>query len=271
MEETLSQQTYEAIRDLVYRKAGINLGSSKQALVNARIGKRLRFLGIQSAEEYVRYLRQDRKEEELVHLLDVISTNHTYFFREPEHFVLLKEWLQKQVQSQSRLRIWCAAASTGEEPYTLSMVIQEALKEKSIDLKILATDISTQVLQKCRLGLYPETRMDSVSKAQKSNWWTWDAVHSCWSAKDKLKKPLTFARLNLMETPYPMKGPFDAVFCRNVMIYFDTDGRKKIVNEVRRLLKPGGLFVVGHSESLTGIHQGFQPVQPSVYVRETLG
>jgi chemotaxis protein methyltransferase CheR len=263
-DNTLDEKIYKTIRDLVYNKAGINLGEGKQALVHARLGKRLRALDLPDHRAYLELLQNDQSGEELVELLDVISTNHTNFFREPAHFEFLTEVVKKIVAQGSRsLRIWCAAASTGEEPYTLSMVCQEAFGPTKMDFRILCTDISTRVLRICKTGSYPKARISDIPPEYVHRYWNKDDGH--FVAKDQLKQPLSFARLNLMENPYPMKGPFDIIFCRNVMIYFDRSGREKIVIEALRLLKPGGYLVVGHAESLNGILNGLKAVHPSVY------
>lgn len=254
---------YEAIRALVYRKAGIALGGSKQALVQARLAKRLRKLEMSTYDEYLEYLGGPDSDEEIVQLLDAISTNFTSFFREEKHFDLLAQLVREAAQKHvHKFRLWCAAASTGEEPYTLSMVLQEA-GPSITDLRILATDISTRVLKSCQAGSYEAQKFKNVPEPLQRRWWVREGGRLV--AGEMLRKPLTFARMNLAEAPYAMKGPFDVIFCRNVMIYFDTDGRKKFVNEARRLLAPGGYLFVGSSESLAGIADGFTSVMPSVY------
>ncbi len=260
----IQEKHYAEIRDLVYRKAGIALGDARQALVQARLGKRLRALHLEEFEEYVEYLRADESGEEIVQLLDVISTNYTFFFREEKHFELLTEIVKKAaVAKVSRFRVWCAAAATGEEPYTLSMVCQDAAEGRIPDLKILATDISTRALSACQRGRYDEAHLKGVSDASRQKWFRRE--DGAFVATPQLREPLRFSRLNLMDVPYPMKGPFDVIFCRNVMIYFDRTGREKFVQQARRLLEPGGILVVGSSESLAGIADGFETVVPSVY------
>lgn len=263
----MKASSYASLRDFVYKRTGIQLGDSKQALVMARVAQRLRALGRNDPDEYIRDVLREDDNGEIVHLLDAISTNFTSFFREAIHFerlaVLLKDW---RSAGQRSVRIWCAAASTGEEPYTLSMVCQETLGE-AMDLRILATDLSTRVLDSCREGAYHESRMEPVPPSSLKRWFhppDGDGFHKATSV---LRAPLSFARLNLMETPYPMKGPFDAIFCRNVMIYFDNPGRTKFVKEAMRLLRPGGYLFVGHAESVAGLATGFKTVAPSIYMR----
>jgi len=271
MTAELSDNFYASIRDLVYQKAGIHLGDSKQALVQARLGKRLRALDLPDHRSYLEYLLSDTSGEEIVQLLDAISTNHTYFFRENDHFVILAELLKKWLATgQKKIRVWCAAASTGEEPYTLSMVCQDMCQGYGVDLRILATDISTRVLRLCKEGVYSAEKMQEISEELRQRWWD-PLPGGDWSAKASLRNVLTFSRLNLVETPYPMHGPFDVVFCRNVMIYFDKSGREKFVHEANRLLRPGGLLVVGHAESLAGIVHGLKTLKPSVYLKPEHG
>lgn len=263
----MKASSYVALRDFVYDRMGIQLGDSKQALVTARVAQRLRALGQTDEDAYIRDVLGSENEVEVVHLLDAISTNFTSFFREEVHFErlsgLLREW---RAHGQRKFRIWCAAASSGEEPYTLSMVCQEALGE-DVDLRILATDISTRVLDSCRRGVYHESRMDPIPANLLKRWFGPPDAEGFRSATPALRAPLSFARLNLMESPYPMHGPFDVVFCRNVMIYFDVPGRSKFISEAVRLVRPGGYLFVGHAESVAGLAAGFKGIAPSVYQR----
>jgi len=268
MMNSTDNSVYDAIRTLAYEKAGMAMGEGKQALVQARIGKRLRALSLESPKEYLAYLKADTSGEELVQLLDALSTNHTAFFREPRHFDIMteivKDWKTAGMHS---MKLWCAAASTGEEPYTHSMVLQEALGA-TFDLKILSTDISTRVLTACKTGVYSGERVGAIPSALRQKWFV-KRGEDAWEVSEGLRRPMSFARLNLAEAPYPMKGPFDIIFCRNVMIYFDAAGRQKFVDQADRLLKPGGYLFVGTSESLSGIRTQFKGIHPSVYKKES--
>ncbi len=268
MIEEIDSKSYEFFRKLIYDKAGIALGHSKQALVAARIAKRLRVLDLPSYQAYYDYLASGQNPEELVQMIDVISTNTTSFFRENSHFPRLQELLRDwHAKGRNRFRIWCAAASTGEEPYTLSMVCQEALPIEKVDLKILATDISTKVLRHCMEGEYTEDKAETIPHEYLYKYFRKSENPGYLKVQDHLKKPLTFARMNLMETPYTMKGPFDVIFCRNVMIYFDRAGRQKFVDEAVRLLPLGGYLFTGHSESISGYSNNLRALEPSVYQR----
>ena len=263
-------RTFEKFRTLIYEKCGITLGDQKVALVSARIAKRMRALDIDTPESYYDSVMHDKSGAELVQLIDAISTNFTSFFREPVHFELLSSLLKTwSGKGQHRFRIWCAAASTGEEPYTLAMTLRESIGNLGVDARILATDISTRVLQKCREGVYDAQRVSTMSVDLRKKYF--DEVNDNgevkYEAKDTLRSLLVFRRLNLSTPPFPMQGPLDAVFCRNVMIYFDNHVRSRLVQEIHRVLKPGGYLMIGHAESLTGLDSQFKTERPSVYVK----
>lgn len=268
----MDKRTFDEIRRLVYQKSGITLGEHKEALVIARVSKRLRALKLETPADYLKFLKADSSGSELVQLLDVISTNVTSFFREPRHFELLtklmRQWL---AQGQRRFRFWSAACSTGAEPYTMAMTILGALeRDENPEVKILSTDISTKMLAQCSSGIYETDKLSGVSQTQMERYFNrvvMEDGHPCWQANEKMRRMLLVRRLNLSEPPFPMKGPMDAVFCRNVMIYFDQGVRSRLLSEIFRLLKPGGYLFVGHAESLVGIDTPFKSVQPSVYVK----
>lgn len=264
----MDSKTFDKFRELVYAKSGIALGPHKASLVSARVARRMRALGMTGHNDYLDAILRDETGGELVHFLDAISTNVTSFFREADHFEFLKEVLRRwQAEGQTRFRIWCAAASTGEEPYTLAMTALESLGAGVRDLRILATDISTRVLGVCMEGTYAQSKTETIPPALLSRYFTrfQEGGDSFYSANDELRKVLTFRRLNLAAPPYPMKGPMDVIFCRNVMIYFDEGLRGRLAQEAKRLLRPGGYFVVGHSESLVGSAREFRVIRPSVY------
>lgn len=267
----LDSKSYDEFRALVYDVSGINLGKGKEALVSSRIGKRMRVAGLDDFKLYLRMVKQDPDGEEMVHLLDAISTNVTSFFREPVHFdfiaELFAEWLKK---GQRRFRFWSAACSTGEEPYTLAMTLAEVLDGKDVDLKILATDLSTKVLDQAATGQYSEAKLAGVPVALRGKYFEREGVRGSQSyrIREDLRRWIVFRRFNLSTPPFPMQGPLDVILCRNVMIYFDNQVRQGLLSEVHRLLKPGGYLMVGHSESLNGIATDFTSVHPSVYIKE---
>ena len=255
---------------LVYEKAGIHLGPQKEALVSARMGKRMRALGVARYEDYYQLVKDDSTGDELVEMLNAISTNVTYFFREEHHFHLLKNLLQQWTQEgQKSFRIWSAAASTGEEPYTIAMTARAALSA-SCDVRILGTDISTRALNVAKEGRYEPRHLEKVPESYARRFFrkeTDEGGGVSFVVEDELRRMVSYARLNLAQPPYPMKGPFDVVFCRNVMIYFDNPVRKALLDEIWRVLKPGGYLLVGHAESLSGMLSHFRSHEPSVYVK----
>jgi chemotaxis protein methyltransferase CheR len=268
-EQNIDSQTFENFVRLIYDRAGIRLGPNKRALVASRLGKRMRRVGIACYKSYFEYVRQDRTESELVALLDEISTNVTHFYREPRHFQVLSRIMACwENQGQKRFRLWCAAASTGEEPYTMAITLCETLRSVA-DTKILATDLSTRVLDQARKGVYDSKDMEKVPREVINRYFTrsGSGTDEMFFVSQKLKSMITYARLNLSEIPFPMRGPLDVIFCRNVMIYFDKQIRKRLLDEMYRLLKPGGYLMVGHAESLSGMLSSFQSVEPSVYIR----
>lgn len=267
----MKKATFDKIRTIVYNESGINLGENKMALVCARIMKRLRALGLDSYEDYLSYLESEDPEGEMIQLLDVISTNTTQFFREPLHFEFFAEQLRKWHHAgQKRFRIWCAASSSGEEPYTLAMTMQEVLgHDREIDMRILATDISTKILKEASAGQYAEKKMEGIPKSMLNKYFQKEGMgdNASYKAKPNIRDMITFRRLNLSTPPFPMKGPLDFIFCRNVMIYFDATTRSQLVNATLPIVRPDGYFIIGHSESLTGITSGYKTVQPAVYTK----
>lgn len=265
--EPMKKRSFERIREVVYETSGIALTPKKQALVSARVGKRMRSLGITDFEEYLEYLEEHR-DEEVVGLLDAVSTNVTSFFREPHHFDFIADEVNRWYDAgQRRFRFWSAACSTGEEPLSLAMVLKEALPYPDVDLRILATDISTETLAHCDLARYEERKIEPIPSVMRNRWFTsvGKGEDREWVAKPELQRHIVYRRMNLSAPPFPMRGPLDAVFCRNVMIYFDDAVRIALLYEVGRLLKPGGYLLVGHAESLAGMISDFKYVKPSIY------
>ncbi len=268
-ETGMDRATFQRIAEIAYRKAGIVLNRQKEALVAARIGKRMRRLGITRFREYLHRLEESPEHEELVEMLNAISTNVTQFFREPKQFDHFAGWLEQwQREGRTNFRFWCAAAASGEEPYTMAMVIREKLAPES-DVRILATDLSTQALAEAREGVYSAKDMEKVPAAYAHRYFTSEIVEGerRFRVRPALGEMITFARLNLAQTPYPMRGPFDVIFCRNVMIYFDDNVRRRLLCECWRLLRSDGYLVVGSAESLAGLPTDFTNVAPSVYVK----
>jgi chemotaxis protein methyltransferase CheR len=268
----LGDTEFDFIRHVVSENAGIVLGPNKRQLVQGRLARRLRELGLPSYEAYCNYLREAGPEE-LVGLINAITTNVTSFFRENHHFEALASYMlpeaMKRNASTRRLRIWSAGCSTGEEPHCLAMIAAETLPSSPRwDLKILATDIDSEVIAAASSGIYPIDRMSSVSPERLKRFFQKGSGDNqgCAVAKQELKSLITFKTLNLLQG-WPMKGPFDLIFCRNVMIYFDQPTREKLVNRYSEMLVPGGYLCIGHSESIHAGSAPFKLVGKTIYRR----
>lgn len=266
----MDRRLFDKLRSIIYENSGIALHEGKQALVCARLRKRMRLLGIRDYRDYVNRISNDDGAE-TIGLIDAISTNVTSFFREPVHFDFLgramTEWLNAGTK---RFRFWSAACSTGEEPYSIAMALIETVKDQCVDMRILATDISTQALEKGMRGTYDEQKMSPVPPHMRNKYFERLKNQNgvSYTVNETLANPILFRRLNLSAVPFPMSGPMDAIFCRNVLIYFDQTTRKNLLDEAYRLLKKGGYLFVGHAESLTGMISNFKPVKPSIYIKE---
>lgn len=261
-------ETFDRFAQMVYEISGISLSEKKQALVTARVGKRMRTLGIQDHREYLKRLESPGGEQEVILFLDAISTNVTSFFREASHFDFVREMHAEWLASgQRRFRYWSAACSSGEEPYSLAMTLADLVTGYDVDSRILATDICTEVLVKAQDGIYPIDRAESIPEEYFSRFLKVRSINGATSfeVKKHLRDQVVFRRLNLSRPPFPMTGPLDAVFCRNVMIYFDDAVRRTLLAEIKRVLKPGGFLITGHAESLNTLSDGLTLVRPSIY------
>jgi len=273
----VTEADFQLVREVLYKHCGISLGDEKQAMVRARLAKQIRSGGFASAAEYLDYALADRSSDAFTGLINALTTNLTSFFREPEHFKYLTETAmpallkRKAESSDSRLLVWSAACSSGEEPYTIGITILESLERlrpvRKIDLRILATDISTNVLARAQAGIYDAARMANVPQGYAAKYFSagrTGGAEGNYTVTDALRTPVRFRHLNLLG-PWPFKGPFDFIFCRNVMIYFDKPTQQDLVNRMWNCLAPGGLLFTGHSESLTRISHRFANRLPSIY------
>lgn len=266
----MDQATFEQFRKLIHAESGIKLLPQKKPLLASRISMRLRELNIKSAARYLEIIESDASGEELIKLIDAISTNTTSFYREAKHFDVFSQLIEAHLKAgHTSLKIWCAASSSGEEPYTLAITVRETLKNRLMDTKILATDICTTVLKKAIQGQYSDDAVEKVPQDLKDRYFTRvsNSEGECWSATNALRELLMFRKFNLAEFPYPLKGPIDFIFCRNVMIYFDRELRQKIIDQMTNLLRPGGYLFLSHSENLLGIHHTLTNIASSVYRR----
>jgi chemotaxis protein methyltransferase CheR len=273
----LTDRDLASIISLVYRKSGITLHEGKRALVTARLHKRLRAVGARSFSEYLSFVEHDHSGDELVMLLDAIATNHTSFFREAEHFAFLQtrivpEWLAAHgggPGSLESLDIWSAACSSGEEPYTLAMTLLQTLPERErTRFRILASDLSTKALRMAEAGVYRiEKVQDLPIEILRAFFEKGLGAQDGWArVQPHVKRQVEFRQINLLETG-AVGRTFSAIFCRNVMIYFDRSVQQRVVTNLEQQLKPGGYLFISHSESLNGITHGLRWVAPAVYQR----
>jgi chemotaxis protein methyltransferase CheR len=261
----LNDKQFRTISDLVYRHCGINLKDGKEALVKARLMKRLRAIGMDSVESYLQLIESKAGDHELDQMIDAMTTNKTSFFREIEHFKFLREMVLPQFKGK-RMRFWSAACSSGEEPYSLAMLLREHLPEMDRkDVLILATDISRRMIEKGAKALYSEDSLKDLPLSYLQKYFVKARNTACaYKVSDPVRSMVRIARLNLMDS-WPMKGPFHVIFCRNVMIYFDRATQQRLINRFWELIEPGGYLFVGHSEGLSAITHKFKYVRPATY------
>lgn len=272
----ISDRDFRRLRDLIYDECGINLVPAKKTLLSLRLRKRLRTLDMDSFGQYYDYVSSaEGRTGEMVHMLDVISTNKTDFFRESKHFDYLgKEILSGMVQrgcwkSGRRLNVWSAGCSSGEEPYTIAMVLANVATGRNAgDFSVFATDISTRMLETARKGIYPESAIEPVPAVFKHKYlMRGKGSHAGFSrVVPELRNRLQFQRINLNNgRNFGIKTRMDIIFCRNVIIYFDRETQKKLFEKFYTQLVPGGYLFIGHSESLHGINNQFKPVAAATY------
>jgi chemotaxis protein methyltransferase CheR len=258
---------FARIRSLAYQKFGLDLKGGKEELVSARLGKMVRNGGFQSLDEYYKHVVGDASGEALIGMIDALATNFTSFYREPAHFEFLAREIVPGWKERRQIRIWSAACSSGEEPYTLAFSLLEQLGGATQPaLSILATDISTKALQTAQRGVYPAERFESVPAGWMRRFLLrgQDSSKGLYKVKPEVQLLIRFQRLNLIE-PLPQTEPFALILCRNVMIYFDKPTQQRVVDRLADCLEPGGYLFVGHSESLAGLRPSLDYVCPAVY------
>jgi chemotaxis protein methyltransferase CheR len=271
----LTQDEFQRLSNAVYDHCGINLHQGKKELVDARLVRLLRASRFQSARDYIDFVLGHQQSAEFYTLIDALSTNVTKFFREMGHFDYLEQVFLPALLAKNRnlhqmpIRGWSAACSSGEEPYSIAMTLLNALPERThVNVKILATDISNNMLTKARQGVYERGQTATIPAALHRKYLiaTTRGRKLVYELVDAVRDVVQFAYLNLVER-WPFNGPFDFIFCRNVMIYFDKPTQQRLVNRFHDLLGSGGLLVTGHSESLASISHRFQYIRPTIYVK----
>jgi chemotaxis protein methyltransferase CheR len=264
----LSPPVFEALRTLLHRHTGINLGPQKEAMVRARLNKRLRALGLQDFQSYLRVV-EGPQSPEWGAFVNALTTNLTSFFREGHHFDYLVKHFQEHPKPDRRLRVWSAGCSTGEEPYTLAMVLASAFPDWT--LAIQATDVDTSVLEFARAGIYHLDRLEKLELEWKRYGFLKGSGALAGKARirPQLQALVSFGVLNLLGTKdWPDAGSTDVIFCRNVMIYFDKPTQNELLERFRKVLRPGGLLMVGHSEALLNATGGFESLGGTIYRRK---
>jgi chemotaxis protein methyltransferase CheR len=275
MQTTLNQKDFDRLSAFIYSELGIKMPAAKTTMLTGRLNKRLRALNLKTFTDYCDFLFSDKgKEEEMVHLINAVTTNKTDFFREPSHFDYLTKTALPELENLRRyeprrkLRVWSAGCSTGEEPYTLAMVLTEAQAAKQgFNYEILATDISTRVLDIARRAVYPMERIEPVSDQYRKKYLLRgrDKNNPQVRIVPELRKQIRFGRLNFMAEDFGLPEMVDIIFCRNVIIYFDKQTQERLMNKFCRYLNRGGYLFLGHSESLHGYDTPLTQVAPTIY------
>lgn len=270
-EMEFTAQDFDFIRRLVLERTGIALSESKQELVYGRLAKRLRSLGLTRFSEYCKYVANH--DEELPEVVNAITTNLTSFFRESHHFDYLRDEVMPALlrvnAASRRIRIWSAGCSSGEEPYSIAMVVREMVPEnQGWDVRILATDIDTNVLDRARSGFYPADRVTGVPESCRRRYLSKGTGDDAGRIRmrDDIRDMIAFRQLNLIEE-WPMRGPFDIIFCRNVVIYFDKTTQRLLFDRYANILVPGGHLFIGHSETLYKVSERFELIGRTIYRR----
>ena len=264
-EHVLTRRDFERVRQMIHARAGIALAEGKMDMVYSRLVRRLRATGEDSFGDYLSRLETEPSSAEWEQFTNALTTNLTAFFREPHHFDLLREHLSRH--RSRRWRIWCAAASTGEEPYSIAMTVAEHFETLQPPVEILASDIDTQVLATAQRGVYPMERVEKLASGRLRQFFQKGsgAQEGYCRVRSELRERVQFLQLNLLDNRWPLDGLFDVIFCRNVMIYFDKPTQYRILQKLSALLQPDGLLMAGHSESFFHAADLVKPCGRTVY------
>ena len=269
---SLSGAEFAEIRRLIREAIGIDLKPGKEALVSARLSRRLRERGLATVRDLVEEAQTDRSGERRAELIDDLTTNYTSFWREPEHFEYLAREVVPQWKGRCRVDLWSAACSSGEEPYTMLCAVHNAMGAGATQVRLLATDISRKALAAAQAGIYPADRVAPLPREWAPRYFQrgsgqWEGQLR---VKQELRSQVEFRRLNLMDDMYQL-GPFAVIFCRNVLIYFDRSTQVSLVDRMAARLEPGGYLFLGHSEGMTGLSGALRSVAPSILHKPASG
>ncbi len=265
MENLIPEKEFQLIRDYIFKQSGIDLAPAKRAMVSARLAKRLRHYKLEKYADYFKIVMSPENLKERQVLTDLLTTNETYFFREMGHFDYLKDQYFASLSNKQGIRIWSAASSTGEEAYSIAMLLADILSMQN-NWEIFGSDICTQVIETANTGHYSMDRTQGIPPAYLKKYCLKGSgpYQGTLLIEPKLQKKVSFSQVNL-NTTLPKIGQFDIIFLRNILIYFNRDTKQQIVNRVISALKPGGLFFIGHSETLNGITDLIKQIKPTIY------
>ena len=276
-QKTLSEAEFKKIAAYIEKNVGIKMPPEKRLMMQSRLSSRLKALHLDSYKQYIDYVfsGKDKDNHEIIMMIDAMTTNLTEFFREPQHFDFMKGTVLPQYAAQGRnqIKIWSAGCSTGQEPYTLSMVMASYIKNKPLssirDYSVLATDISTKVLDKAASAIYPMDAVKGIPKEIMHQYFLKgkDPANPAVRLKQDIRSHVNFMRLNFMDEDYGFRDTLQIIFCRNVLIYFDKQNQEKVIRQFLRYLEPGGYLFLGHSETIFGMTLPFKTVAPTVFQR----
>ncbi|MCT4586534.1 MAG: methyltransferase domain-containing protein [Carboxylicivirga sp.] len=265
----LSEKDFQAFSDFIYSEYGIKMPPVKRVMLQGRLLKRIRDLNMKSYTEYKEYFfSKEGQKKEIFNFLNVVTTNKTDFFREPIHFDFLKDEVLAQHNGSGTFKVWSAGCSSGEEPYTISIVLNEYKRiAPGFNFSIYGSDISNKVLSNAAKGVYAENKISIIPLEQKKRYFlkSKDRTNPTVRVKPELQRNIVLKHVNLMDSHYDIGETFDVIFCRNVLIYFDRDTQERVISKLCNYLKPGGIFFIGHSESLSGMKVPLEHVKPTVF------
>ena len=268
----LTTSQFNQLSKYIYENFGIKMPPIKKTMLESRLQKRLRATGLYSFEEYLDFVFSKKEEKaELIHMVDVVTTNKTEFFREPRHFDLMENEILPEITqgraSSNTIKIWSAGCSSGEEPYTIAFLMEDFVKNKGLTYSIMASDLSSEILQKAMNGVYKMDKIMAIPLETKKKYLlkSKDKSNPTVRIVPEIRKKVNFFRLNFMDDKYLVDDDLDIIFCRNVIIYFDRQTQEKVIRKLVSKLKPGGYLLIGHSESLSQMNLGIQPIIPTVF------
>jgi chemotaxis protein methyltransferase CheR len=269
----LTDKEFDMLSSYIYNEYGIKMPPVKKVMLQSRLQKRLRQLNIPTFKEYCEYVFSPQGSEEVIHMMDVVSTNKTDFFREPVHFDFLREVILPEAiaNNQKQVKIWSAGSSSGEEAYTIAITVNEFAETKAnIDFQIIGTDISTVVLKTAIDAIYKEDKVEPIPLSLKRKYFlkSKDPDKKVVRVVPQLRTKVRFGRMNLMDATYPMNETFDIIFCRNTLIYFDRETQESVINKLCRHLRTNGYFFLGHSESITNMDVPLKHLKPTIFQKK---